>query len=143
MQLRQAKLDEWEQIYKLGGKNSKLLGPSNPAEIRDAIAKESLLVVSHEDKIVAFCLYNILKKSDMITVSQICVDDNYRGNKLASKMLDHILDTYKRNIKTTCVEDSTAELFWSKVAEKYEELPGKKRPICRYRIEKFKSRRLF
>ena len=113
MQLRQAKLDEWEQIYKLGGKNSKLLGPSNPAEIRDAIANESLLVVSHEDKIVAFCLYNVLKRSDMITVSQICVDDNYRGNKLASKMLDHILDTYKRNIKTTCVKDSTAELFWS------------------------------
>ena len=43
-------------------------------------------------------------------------------------------NTYKRDIKATCIKDSDSEKFWSKIAIKYEESPGKKRPICRYII---------
>ena len=49
-------------------------------------------------------------------------------------MINFLKITYKRDIKATCVKDSDSEKFWSKIAIKYEELPGKKRPICIYII---------
>lgn len=54
---------------------------------------------------------------------------------IASDMVKQIQKLYNRDIKTTCVKDSSSELFWSSIAKKVEELPDKKRPICRYLIK--------
>lgn len=134
MLIRLAKMEDWESVYNISKKNGKLLGPVLPPEIRNHISKDECLVVQYEGEIIAFCLFTLLKKTpNLLTVNVICVKDDFRGKGLAKGMLNKLAE-YGRDIKATCVKDSSSEAFWSSVGEKVEELPGKKRPICRYVI---------
>ena len=135
---------DFDYVYKLSSKNSKLLGFVHPMEIRDAISKQKIIISKLDGEVCGFCIFNPLKKNpSMLTVQIICVDDNFRGNGIGKAIIEFLKKTYRRNIKATCVKDTTSELFWQKVAKKYEELPGKQRPICRYIIENTTSSKLF
>lgn len=128
-------MNDWEHIYDLSKKNGKLLGPVLPPEIRDHISKNSCIICEVDNEFVAFVLYTVLKRdSTKLTVDVICVNENNRGKHIASSMVKYLQKTYNRDIKTTCIKDSSSELFWSSIAEKIEELLGKKRAICRYLI---------
>ena len=135
MNYRQATMNEWETIYNISKKNTKLLGPVLPPEIRQHISQSSCLVCTINNDIAGFCLYTVLKK-DMtkLTINVICVDEAYRGLHIASNMVKQIQKLYNRDIRTTCIKDSSSELFWASIAKKIDESPGKKRPICRYLI---------
>ena len=135
LEIKYANDSDFDYIYKLSNINSDLLGYIHPIEIRDAISENKLIIALYDNNIVGFCIFNPLKKRpNLLTIFSICVDLKYRGNKIATQMIQFIKDMYKRDIKATCVKDSDSEKFWSKIAIKYEELPGKKRPICRYII---------
>lgn len=136
LEIKYACEDNFDFIYQLSSKNSKLLGFVHPMEIREAIKNKKVIISIIDNKLCGFCIFNPLKKvSNLLTVQVICIVDEFRGNGIAKEMLNFLKNTYKRDIKATCVKDSDSEKFWSKVAKKYEELPGKKRPICRYMIE--------
>ena len=136
MNLRQAQMNEWEFIYNIAKKNGKLLGPVLPPEIRDHISKSSCLICELNNEIVGFCLYTVLKRdSTRLTINVICVDEKSRGLHIASNMVKYIQKCYNRDIRTTCIKDSSSELFWASIAKKIDESPGKKRPICRYLIK--------
>lgn len=134
--IRYAIETDFDNIYKLSSKNSNLLGFVHPMEIREGIKNNKIIISEENNNFQGFCLFNPLKKlPNLLTVQVICVESNVRGKGIGHQLLYFLKDKYKRNIKATCVKDSDSEHFWSKVAEKYEELPGKKRPICRYIIK--------
>ena len=136
IQILYAKETDFDYIYKLLSKNSKLLGFVHPMEIREAIKNNKIIVTLLDNQLCGFCIFNPLKKiSNLLTIQVICVDSNFRGKHIASDMINFLKDKYKRDIRATCVKDSDSEKFWSKVAIKYDESPGKKRPICRYMIQ--------
>ena len=135
MNLRQAQMNEWEFIYSIAKKNGKLLGPVLPPEIRENISKSSCLICELNNEIVGFCLYTVLKRdSTRLTINVICVDDKSRGLHINTNMVKYIQKCYNRDIRTTCIKDSSSELFWASIAKKIDESPGKKRPICKYLI---------
>lgn len=141
--IRYAVENDFDFIYKLSSKNSKLLGFVHPMEIREAIKNSKIIISEYNNELSGFCIFNPLKKNiNLLTVQVICVDDNYRNNGIAKSLINFLKVTYNRDIKATCVKDSDSEKFWSKIAKKYEELPGNKRPICRYIIE-ISQNRLF
>lgn len=136
LNIKYAVEDDFDFIYKLSSKNSKLLGFVHPTEIREAIKNNKLIVSTKSNELCGFCIFNPLKKiPNLLTVQVICVDLEYRGNGIGKQMIEFLKTTYGRDIKATCVKDSDSEKFWFKIAKKYEENPGKKRPICRYIIE--------
>ena len=119
MNLRQAQMNEWEFIYNIAKKNGKLLGPVLPPEIRDHISKSSCLICELNNEIVGFCLYTVLKRdSTRLTINVICVDEKSRGLHIASNMVKYIQKCYNRDIRTTCIKDSSSELFWASIAKK-------------------------
>lgn len=126
--------DDFEDIYTLCKKHGKLLGPVMPPEIRAAIADNQCLVYVCDNVVVGFVLFRRLKRVAECTVQVICVNSEYQKHGIGKKLINYILDLYKVPIKATCVKDSLSEKFWSKVGVKYEELPGRVRPICRYRV---------
>lgn len=135
MNIRRATDNDFDYIYNLSSKNSNLLGFVHPMEIRSSISAGKIIISEQDDKPAGFCIFNPLKKDyTLLTVQIICVDPEYRGQGIASSMVNYLRNTYKRTIKTTCVKDSASEQFWSKIAIKHSEEPGKKRPICRYII---------
>ena len=136
--IRYATESDFDYIYELSSKNSDLLGYVHPMEIRTSIAAEKTIVPIVDGNIAGFCMINLpttKKAESKLTVQIICVDPEYRGKGLARKMLDFLVKTYQRHIFTTCVKGTSSDAFWSKVAVKYDEDPGKKRAICRYKIE--------
>lgn len=136
-------MDDFEAIYSIAKKNSELLGPINPIEIRIGIVDKRVIISYTTDiPVKGFCLFTILKRRPELTVNQICVSSEYRSEKLASCMLQYLKQKYGRDIKTTCIKDSSAEAFWSRVATKYAESPGKKRELSKY-IIKVKGGKLF
>lgn len=135
IEINYAKETDFDYIYKLSSKNSNLLGFVHPMEIRESIKNNKIIVALSDNELCGFCIFNPLKKiPNLLTVQVICVDSNFRGNHIASNLINFLKSTYKRDIKATCVKDSDSEKFWSKIAVKYDESPGKKRPICRYMI---------
>ena len=127
MDIKYATESDFDFIYKLASRNSNLLGFVHPMEIREAIKNNKIIVSVKANKLCGFCIFNPLKKNaNLLTVQVICVDPDYRGNGIGSKIIEFLKETYNRDIKATCVKDSDSEKFWSKVAKKYEELPGKK-----------------
>ena len=132
MNIKYATESDFDFIYKLASRNSNLLGFVHPMEIRQAIKNNKIILSEIDNRLCGFCIFNPLKKYAQLTVQVICVDTEYRGNNIATCMVMFLKDTYKRDIKATCIKDSDSEKFWSKIAIKYEESPGKKRPICRY-----------
>lgn len=135
IEIKYAIESDFDFIYKLSGKNSNLLGFVHPMEIREAIKNEKIIIAYYDNIRCGFCIFNLLKRlSNQLTVSVICVDDIYRGNHIATKMITFLMKTYNRNIKAICIKDSDSEKFWQRIAKKYEELLGNKRPICKYII---------
>ena len=133
--IRSAVMDDFDTIYTMSKKNTKLLGPVMPPEIRTAIADNNcLLYISDDNTVGDFVLFRRLKRTPETTVQIICVDENFRGKGIGKSLIKYILDLYKVPIKATCVKDTSSEKFWSSVGIKYEESPGKVRPICRYRV---------
>lgn len=136
-------MNDFEAIYSIAKKNSELLGPINPMEIREGIVDKRVIVLYTTDiSVKGFCLFRVLKRRSELVVHQICVSSEYRGEKLASCMLQYLKQKYGRDIKTTCIKDSSAEAFWSRVAIKYAESPGKKRELSKY-IIKVRGGKLF
>lgn len=141
--LTQAKFDDVESIYNLAKKESKLLGPVIPPEIKQFIERKNCLVAKdcEEDLVIAFVLYTPLKTSPSLTIYSICVNKNYRGKNIATYMVNYLQELYNRDIEATCIKDTDSEKFWSSVACKIYEKEGKKNKLCRYRV-KMKRRTL-
>ena len=133
--IRSAVMDDFDTIYTMSKKNTKLLGPIMPPEIRSAIVNNNcLLYISNDNTIAGFVLFRRLKRTLETTVQIICVDEKFRGNGIGKCLISYLLDLYKVPIKATCVKDTSSEKFWNSIGIKYEEQPGKVRPICRYRV---------
>ena len=132
--IRYAKEGDFESIYQLSKKNSDLLGFVMPIEIRQHIRRLECIVDEDNNFIKGFVLFHLLKNNSYLSIYTICVDENNRGQHIASNMVNFIQKKYNRDIRTTCIKDSSSELFWASIAKKIDESPGKKRPICRYLI---------
>lgn len=124
--------EDFDFIYEIIKKNISNLGYVMPPVIRERIS--SKMCVVFEDK--GFCLFNVLKRTNQITVSEIAVDSDYRGQGIAQQMLDFIREKHpERFIKAKCVKGTTAETFWNHVADKVGEEEGRKRSLCVYIME--------
>lgn len=62
MNYRQATMNEWETIYNISKKNTKLLGPVLPPEIRQHISQSSCLVCIINNDIAGFLFIYSFKK---------------------------------------------------------------------------------
>lgn len=139
----QAVFDDVDDIYNLAKKESKLLGPVIPPEIKQFVERKNCLVVKdmREDVVIAFVLYTPLKTSPSLTIYSICVDRSYRGKNIAKNMVNYLQNLYNREIQATCIKDTDSENFWSSIACKIYEKEGKKNKLCRYKV-KMKRRTL-
>jgi len=112
-QFRLARLDESPQIWtilqqailrrKADGSNQWQDGYPNPDVVAHDIAKEAGYVLTHNDKIIAYCAILIndepeyanlegkwLTNSDFVVFHRIAVADEYLGQGLARLMIDYI-----------------------------------------------------
>lgn len=62
LEIKYADTSDFEFIYQLASKNSKLLGFVHPMEIREAIKNHKIIISILDNQTCGFCIFNPLKK---------------------------------------------------------------------------------
>lgn len=117
------------QIWK---KNAKLLTPLIPAWVKPDIKAGHIITVTGE---YDFCIFNVPKRTDTITIQDICVDEGARGQGVSKKLLNGLMEKYDRDIIAKCIKGSSADSFWSHLGTKIGEEPSKQTTLCIYRVK--------
>ena len=112
-------------------KNQALLTPLNPGWIKPDFRSGHICSITREHD---FCIFNVPKRTDTITIQDICVDEAARGQGISKKIINGLMEKYDRDIIAKCVKGSSAESFWSHIGEKIGEEPSKKRDLCIYKV---------
>lgn len=125
-------------------KNSELLTPLMPGWVKPVFKNKKIISFTGNQD---FCIFNISKKTGLITIQDICVAQEARGNGICKNILNYLMLTYDTDIIAKCVKDSSAESFWSHVGKKLTEEQSKQRVVCTYLVEnkdkKIKKMELF
>ena len=84
-------------------------------------------------------MFGVSLNSNYVTILDIYVADELRGKKIATKLLEYLMETYDRDIFAKCVAGTSAERFWKHVGKQidansdspmehswYEQRPGRR-----------------
>lgn len=118
-----------EKVWKEGGD---LLTPLMPAWVKQDMRAGKMMTITGKGD---FCVIGLPKKADYVTIQDICVSADMRGQGITKQMLNELMTTYDRDILAKCVKGSSAEDFWSHLGVKINEEASKKRDVCTYFIE--------
>ena len=73
------------------------------------------------------------KKKDTVTINDIAVDEEARGQGLSKQLIYGIMELSDKDVFAKCIKDSSAESFWKHLgAEKLGEEQSKKTIVCSY-----------
>ena len=132
--------DIWDNAVAKEGENA-TLSPCIPIVLKSQIRKKHIISITSEKD---FCMFYIpvlpgCKQTGYVVVSDIFVSEDARGQHLATRLLNYLMEKYDRDIFAKCVRDSSAEEFWKHVGEQldanidipeehsmYEQKPGKR-----------------
>lgn len=124
--------------------NSDLLTPLMPGWVKPNFRENKIISLTGDSD---FCIFNVPKKADYVTIQDICVDESARGKGISKQLIAELMQLYDRDVLVKCVKDSSAEGFWAHLGEKIGEEPSKKRVVSIYRVEnkhkQFKKEELF
>lgn len=119
-------------VSKIWRKNSDLLTPLMPSWVKPEFKNNHVITITRKHD---FCIFNVPKRKETITIQDICVDEAGRGQGISKKILSELMEKYDRDIVAKCVEGSSAESFWSHLGEKIGEEKGKKRSVSIYQVK--------
>ena len=91
VELKHAVAEDFDEIYALYGRNTDLLGPPFPAEIRLKIQEGEILIAVEDGNFLGFCNYHQMGLHT--TVYEICVNELARGKGVGRQMVQFLIDT--------------------------------------------------
>ena len=119
-------------IGEIWKKNAKNLTPFNPMYVKPLFRDKHVITITGE---YDFCIFNVPKRTDTITIQDICVDEGARGQGISKKILSALMEEYDRDIIAKCIKGSSSDSFWSHQGEKIGEEPSKQTTLCIYRVK--------
>lgn len=127
-----AKLSDIEEIKKIADKNTDTIGFVLKPALEENCQRKTLIVAKDENgKVLGFCNYH-KRKDGVNVIYEICVDYKYRGNGIASA----ILDKMPRPLRLKCPVDNESNKFYKRYGfTKVTVETGKKRKLNVWEIE--------
>ena len=113
-----AKIEQLQEILKLYNKNGKALGRYFKQDVIDAIESNQWFVDIENNKIVAFCSYEIKKRLKRIVITDLCVDIDYRKQHKATNLINFIKEKTKQlNMPyyAECLKGQENNAFYEKI----------------------------
>lgn len=102
------KADSLEKIIQLGDENSKTLGHLPHDAYNDYARKNGIIVCIVDSELAGYCLFRRQKRNNQIKIAQLCVNTDFRGQKIADQILDFIKNEFRshfRGIALNCRRD--------------------------------------
>lgn len=105
-------------VKALGNKNSKTLGFMPDGGFDDYASKHSIIIAYDKQTLYGYLMYREVIRYNRVSIVHLCIDNKYRGQNIASKLLDALKQKYKpdyryRGISLNCREDyEQASVIW-------------------------------
>lgn len=129
--IRLATEKDIDTIAKIASKSSKEIGFVMKVAMKEAITKDSLIVVERNKEIIGFCKFNKRKKDGVTVIYEICVLKEYRGLGYGKQMIDEL----DRPIELKCPIDNASNNFYKGIGcQLVETVPGRKRALNVWRL---------
>lgn len=132
--IRVATLDDFDNIYSLYNKESYSVGPVMPFAIRERIGLSECIVAEEDGVFLGVCNFHLLKKQERSTVYEIAVCKEARRKGVAKKLIEYVVNTYKRPVTAKCIKGSDSEKFWSSIGTYISEEASRKQTVCIYQV---------
>ena len=123
---------DYPWVSKIWKKNAKFLTPLIPGWVKPSIKDKHMMTITGE---YDFCIFNAPRRTDTITIQDICVDEGARGQGISKKILTTLMEEYDRDIIAKCIKGSSSDSFWNHQGEKIGEEPSKQTTLCIYRVK--------
>ena len=129
--IRLATEKDIDTISKIASKSSKEIGFVMKVAMKEAITKDSLIVVERNREVVGFCKFNKRKKDGVTVIYEICVLKEYRGLGYGKQMINYLT----KPIELKCPVDNASNKFYEGIGCKLvETVPGRKRALNVWRL---------
>jgi len=106
------------QVIELGNKHSKTLGFMPEGGFVDHAKKKWIVVAHLENEVVGYLLFRLGKKNLKVSITHLCIKEGFRGQNIASKLIDQLKDKYQNaftGISLSCRADySYASKLWER-----------------------------
>ncbi|MCF6402567.1 GNAT family N-acetyltransferase [Chitinophaga filiformis] len=107
-----------EEVIVMGRKNARTLGMFPDGAFYEHAGKNCILGAIDADRLVGYLLFRIIRSNQLISITHLCIDSNYRNNGVAGRLVDFLRDKFQYQVKgitLTCREDyKAASGFWKK-----------------------------
>jgi ribosomal protein S18 acetylase RimI-like enzyme/predicted nucleic acid-binding protein len=102
--------DLLSEVIALGNKNSRTLGLFPEGAFLDHAKRKAIIVATEDSAFAGYVLFRISQKKRLVSIVHLCVQEEYRGHKVAIKLLNAVKEKYKdlfRGMSLSCREDYT------------------------------------
>lgn len=107
-----------EDIIFLGKKNAKTLGMFPEGAFIEHANKGFIIAAINENNLLGYILFRITQSTGLVSITHLCIDNNYRNKGIAKQLLDQLKKRYQnlfRGISLSCREDYIeASAFYEK-----------------------------
>ena len=107
-----------DQVIDLGNKHSKTLGFLPEGGFRDHARKKWIIVAVNNDDVLGYLLFRYVRKNLRISITHLCVKEEYRGKNISYKLIDQLKDKFQfvsSGISLSCRQDyENASRLWER-----------------------------
>ncbi len=104
------------EVITLGKKNSATLGFMPDGGFEDHANKNAIIIAHNDADLCGYLMFREVPRYSRISIAHLCVNDEFRGQKVTSKLLDALRQKYQSKysgIALSCREDYvTASKVW-------------------------------
>ena len=118
----------YDQVVELCDANRSTLGFFPRGAIHDAAADGRVLASVENLRVRGYALYRTRVRTNDVSLTHLCVAEEYRGLGIARKLVDHIAEqrSHSNGIRVLCRKDYSAHHMWPKLDfEPRGEKPGR------------------
>ena len=128
------------QLKTIADANRDALSFLTRGKFKDAAEQKRGLVAIHNNHIIGFVLFRHRQRDQQTTLSEICVDEQYRGKDIGRTLVDSLISDCQQKgrefIQLKCPTDLPANEFYSSVGFHLHAVEsGKKRKLNVWRLD--------
>ena len=106
------------EVNKLGDANKATLGFFSQGAFEEKARKKQILVaLSDSGEFMGYLMYRTVKTYNQISITHLCIQDNYKGQGLTRKLVDYLKSITQQynGIKLNCRRDYGIDNMWMKL----------------------------
>jgi predicted nucleic acid-binding protein/GNAT superfamily N-acetyltransferase len=109
----------FQDVIRLGKKNASTLGFMPEGGFCDHARQGGILVAHNGEGLIGYLMFRSAIRQSRISIVHLCVDERFRGGKIANRLLDSLKEKYQTNISGISLNCRSDYLEATRLWKKY------------------------